>query len=94
MSPPRLTLKFPLPSLPNVTELIEGKNCSRIEREGGFFWVTIDRVTRYIAEWRVDEYIREEPEPLEHKCKVCSELFESAHSLRIHRGMKHKETRP
>ena len=93
MNPPRLTLKFPLPSLPNVIQFVEGPNC-RIEREGTAFWVTIDRVTRLVAEWRVDEYVREEPPPPEYRCSQCSEQFETAHSLKIHRGMKHKETRP
>ncbi len=93
MTPPRLTLKHPLSDLPGELQFTEGPECTITPTGHGGFWLIIGRVHRYIADWRVDTYVREEPPAPEHRCKVCSEQFETAHALKIHVGMKHREVR-
>lgn len=96
MTAPYITLKFAFEAIPSELRFEVGKNgCELIERaEGGGFWIKIGRVTRYCADWRVNEYVREDPPPPDYKCKLCSKPFDSEHALKIHTGMRHGETRP
>lgn len=91
-----LTLRFALESMPDRTRYVVGQD-GLTDIEGGpgaGLTLVFGRRRHYVADWRISEYIREEPPPPEHRCPICSELFETLHSLKIHRGMKHRETRP